>query len=659
MILKKTPLARFLTWSIILMQSGVPIATAQTISEMASPEEQWDTWLADKASTLAAQAQEGNLDDYAKSQLRSYPESLANQAITTGINKLLPNAQFRGGVSLDSTRFRSAEVDLLIPVWENSSALMFGQFGLRTHDNDSFNGRTFINAGIGYRQDHGDWLLGVNTFLDADVRYNHLRGSVGLEAFRDTISLSGNYYFPLTNWKESKVIDFHDERPAQGFDIKAKGSLPSVPWIGAELALEKYYGDKVDILGNDTLTKNPQALSGAVSWRPVPIVEFKAGYKDAGSGGSQGEGSININYAFGTPLSDQLDSSRVVPATNASNKTAFVDRNNNIVMEFREQASKISVNALPVSGVAGQTVTLHAGISSRYPVSKVEWFGDQELMAGLHDPSNLNSSLTLPNLPLDITHSKEYGLFIKVTDSRGNSVTSERIPVVVQVNPDTFRAHLNVIHDDVRYEDGVFVLPSPEVGNTDGSIIEWHYVRERSKNEWTSIKPDSVSYSSEASNLSFKSLGGEERDGHWIERVQVIVHEQTNRAVLQPIDLNITATGPNGSHTVTGTVRMTPEIKLINKVSSVAVVFEPGTDELNGSTKAPVVGSTLQAKTLCEATVDCTADFNYQWEVSKDGTYWHSIPGATTATWMMPAMLDNRSMQDLQVRVRVVSEING
>lgn len=668
MTLRPTPLARCLAWALVGSQLFTPVVLAQATlpdvgsATVAEPDlkQQHDQWLASQASTLGGVLQEGNVSDYAKGQLQAIPQSALNDGISRGVSSLLPDAKFRGGITLeDGTKYRSAEADLLLPLHQSTSAILFGQLGFRDHDSSSFNGRTFVNAGLGWRQDAGPWLLGVNTFLDADVKYNHLRGSVGFEAFRDTVGFTGNWYFPLTGWKESRVLELHDERPATGFDLRARGALPSLPWFGAELAYEQYFGDKVDILGNDTLTRDPSAVSGALSWRPVPLLEMKAGYKDAGSGGSQTEVGLNLNYTFGVPLRDQLDPSMVHPATNSSNRTAFVDRNYNIVMEYREQAGRITVHASPVSGLAGQTVILSAGVSSRYPVERIEWSGDAALMAGLQQQGSINSPLVLPELPLDVTDSKEYSLYLTVTDSKGNTVTSERIPVTVSVNPESFRSHLNVIHDEVRREDGKFVVPSPAVNDAAGSVVEWHYVRERSEDEWTSLKPDSVQYRSDSPGLTFKSLGGEERDGHWVERVQVVVNEHVSRAPLAPVDLHITATGPNGVHPVEGTVRMTPEIDLTQKVSSVEVLFTPGTEELNGSTTAPVVGTTLQAKTTCEANTDCSNQFTYQWEVSPDSTTWYAVPGATGQSWLMPAVLDGQSLQNRHVRVRVVSEING
>lgn len=670
MTLNLTPFARWLTWTLVGSQLLTPAALAQgTLAPSASLgadrtaldlQQQHEQWLASQASSLGGVLQDGSVSDYARSRLTAIPQNAVNEGLNQGVESLLPSAQFRGGLTLeDGTRYRSAEADLLIPIHQSTSAILFGQFGIRDHDSGSFNGRTFVNMGIGWRQDAGTWLLGVNSFLDADVKYNHLRGSLGLEASRDTVSFSGNGYFPLTGWKESKVLELHDERPATGFDLRAKGSLPSLPWFSAELAYEQYFGDKVDILGNDTLTRDPSAVSGALSWRPVPLVEVKAGYKDAGSGGSQAEVGFNLNYTFGVPFSDQLDPLHVLPTTNSNNRTAFVDRNYNIVMEYREQVGRITIHASPVSGMAEQTVMLNAGISSRYPIERMEWSGDATLIAGLQQQGNINSSLLLPALPLGVTGSKEFSLYLTVTDTKGNTVTSERIPVTVTVNPESFRSHLNVIHDELIREGDKFIVPSPTVNDEAGAVVEWHYVRERSKDEWTTLKPDSVKYRSDSPGLTFKSLGGEEREGHWVERVQVVVNEHNSRVALAPVDLHITAIGPNGVQPVQGTVRMMPETNLLQKVSTVEVLFTPGTEELNGSTAAPVIGTTLQAKTTCEANSDCTDKFRYQWEVSPNGAAWYAVPGAMDKSWLMPAEMDGQSLQNRLVRVRVVSEISG
>ncbi len=131
---------------------------------------------------------------------------------------------------------------------------------------------------------------GCTTF----IVISHLRGGVGGEVYKDSLAFSGNYYFPLTCWKTSAAHEFHDERPAYGFDLRTKGMFPDFPWFSGELTYEQYYGDKVDLLGNGTLSRNPRAAGAALVWNPVPLLEVRAGYRDAGNGGSQAEGGLSL-----------------------------------------------------------------------------------------------------------------------------------------------------------------------------------------------------------------------------------------------------------------------------------------------------------------------------------------------------------------------------
>ncbi len=58
------------------------------------------------------------------------------------------------------------------------------------------------------------------------------------QVYKDSLAFSGNYYFPLTGWKTSAAHELHDERPAYGFDLRTKGTLPDFPWFSGELTYE-------------------------------------------------------------------------------------------------------------------------------------------------------------------------------------------------------------------------------------------------------------------------------------------------------------------------------------------------------------------------------------------------------------------------------------
>lgn len=613
--------------------------------------------IADSTSRLGQELQNNqSLTDYTKSQVKLLPQDVANDAFKKGMESAFPEAKFRGGVTLeDGKRFRSAEADILFPVALTTSDIMFGQFGIRAHDKSSFDGRTFINTGLGYRAQAGRWLWGANTFIDADAKYNHFRGSLGLELYRENIAFSGNYYFPLTGWKDSKVVDLHEERPAYGWDIRTKGYLPNYPQLGLELAYEKYYGDKVDILGNGSLNSNPESYSAAFIYNPVPLLELKTGFKDASDAGNEVNLNLNLKYSFGVPLSEQLDPSKVSAPTNIQNMTEFVDRNYNIVMEYREQKSKIKISMAPVKGSAGDTLFLTPSVSSRYPVEKYEWVGSPELLPGMGNIYDPYSSIMLPELPLDSVNGKEYTLYLRVTDSKGTTVTSDPIPVSVMLNKSTFDSHIHVLNNDAHHDGVQYVLSPVDVNDPAGMVISWIFVRVTKENneKWVSVKPREVSYTSQAENVLIESLGGEEINGEWVEKFRIKYKDIIKANGAEDIVVSINATGPAGLHKSMAKIKTKAVKDKLSKITSIAIDYPAGTVEENGSVDAPVVGTTLSARTVCETNQDCTTEFNYQWEVS-DGSNWHVVSGVNTSTWSVPAEINGVSLQNRKVRVSAV-----
>lgn len=617
----------------------------------ANDSEEVEQWLAQQSLSVSnALKSDDGAKGYAKDVLRQYPETIGNEYLSEGVKYFAPSARFRGGITLtDGFEFKSADADILIPFTESTTSILFGQLGLRTHDKSSFDGRTFVNTGLGYRHDVGEWMLGVNAFVDTDVKYNNVRGSLGAEAFRDYLSFSGNYYFPLTDWKESKAQDLHDERPAYGFDVRAKGFLPPYPQVGLELAYEQYYGDKVDILGNGKLTNDPYAASANLIYKPVPLVEVTAGYKDANSAGTEGSVGLNFNYVFGQPLSEQLDPNKVSLPNNQQNRTEFVSRNYNIVMAYREQDSRITVSSKPIAGLAGTSVTLSPSVNSRYPIVSYQWLGDADVLAGINNLDAANTTLTLPTLPLDSVEGKSYGLYLKVTDSRGTSVTSERIPVDVALNTSHFKSFVELINEDAVIKDGAYHLP---VGASNEVILSWRFVRVGEGETYAYLKPESFKYHLSAPSMKAESLGGEMVDGAWVERVKVTVNNTAAPNVTLPMIKKISAIGPGEDVPSEATVQLSTQAgSSLDSISQLNINYVAGTLELNGSNVAPVVGTTLSAKAEC-GPKDCSTDYGYTWQISADGTTWEDVDNESGHQWQMPAVLNGKSLQNHRVRVK-------
>ncbi|MEI9540184.1 inverse autotransporter beta domain-containing protein, partial [Enterobacter cancerogenus] len=84
------------------------------------------------------------------------------------------------------------------------------------------------------------WMFGANSFVDYDLSRDHARAGAGLEYWRDFLKLGFNGYTHLTSWKDSPDLDNYQERPANGWDIRAQAWLPSLPQLGGKLTYEQY-----------------------------------------------------------------------------------------------------------------------------------------------------------------------------------------------------------------------------------------------------------------------------------------------------------------------------------------------------------------------------------------------------------------------------------
>lgn len=270
-----------------------------------------------------------------KSQAQSY---LQNQITSSAKNyledTLSPYGKIRTNLSIgEGGDLDGSSLDYFIPLYDNQKTLLFSQ--LSTQRKES---RTMGNIGFGFRQNVSNWLLGGNAFYDYDFTRGHRRLGLGAEAWADYLKISGNYYHPLSSWKDSPDFEFYEERPARGWDVRAESWLPFYPQLGGKIVYEQYYGDEVALFGSDNLQKNPHAVTLGVNYTPVPMVTVGADYK-AGTGDNR-DLSVNatLTYQFGTPISAQLDSENVKTQRSLmGSRHDFVERNNFIILEYREK----------------------------------------------------------------------------------------------------------------------------------------------------------------------------------------------------------------------------------------------------------------------------------------------------------------------------------
>ncbi|WP_227719109.1 Ig-like domain-containing protein, partial [Obesumbacterium proteus] len=305
---------------------------------------------------------------------KSIGEGLINQQINDWLNQ-------KGTARVSVGSDNKIAGDMLLPIIGNNDSLFFSQVGL--HGNED---RNTANLGLGYRQYIGDWMYGVNTFYDYDYTGKNARLGVGGEAWTDYLKLAVNGYYGLTDWHQSHLSDMkdYDERPANGFDLRAEAYLPSYPQLGANIKYEQYFGKGIDLgtgTNPDDLKNNPKALTLGLNYTPVPLVTIK-GEHSVGDKDDSRVG-LDINYRFGVPWAQQISADSVDALRSLMGSMyEFVDRNYEIVMQYRKQdLLRIS---LPnnVAAKAAETIILPLTvIKAKYGLKDVDWTASPEFLA--------------------------------------------------------------------------------------------------------------------------------------------------------------------------------------------------------------------------------------------------------------------------------------
>ncbi|QWA11941.1 Ig-like domain-containing protein [Sodalis ligni] len=347
----------------------------------------------------------------------------------------------------DDFHLDGSAFDLLVPLYDKPNEMLFSQWGYRNKDS-----RNTINIGAGARTWLGSWMYGMNAFYDEDITAHNRRFGMGLEAWRDYLKLSANNYFRLSDWRESRDLEDYNERPANGFDIRAEAYLPSYPQLGGKLIFEQYRGDNVALFGKDNLQNNPYAVTLGVNYTPISLVTLGVDYR-------QGKGDMNdttfnlqMNYRLGASWQSQISADGVASLrTLAGNRYDLVDRNYDIVLQYQKQ--QVIELRLPdhVTGYEGDPLTVTAQVTSKYALDHIDW-NDAEIIAagGKVTQAGQNTlTVTLPPYQHAGAATNLYNLSAVAYDVRKNasntaSTRIEVLPVAAQITA----ANLNATKND-------------------------------------------------------------------------------------------------------------------------------------------------------------------------------------------------------------------
>lgn len=276
-------------------------------------------------------------------------------------------------------RLSSGELAFLYPIAAksdfNTSSTWFVQTGIVLNDKHQYQNRDIANIGLGYRQHYAHFAYGVNAFYDYDWTESHHRASVGLELSTHYVRLNSNYYFPLSDWKQSsqrfESFGLHTSllaRPAESYDVSLTGYIPSIPWVYLDAKYQQFYGRDVEIGYGQQTYSNPSVLSASVHIQPIPLMTFTATYQDEDGSDDHLRFGMQMNYHLGVPFSKQVDPF-AVEASQSLEAALYdlVDRDNQMRLEYREARVitplKVAFKAQQVDVHSGQVIQLSDWIS--------------------------------------------------------------------------------------------------------------------------------------------------------------------------------------------------------------------------------------------------------------------------------------------------------
>lgn len=361
---------------------------------------------------------------------RGWASSQASGAMTDWLSRF-GTARITLGVDEDFS-LKNSQFDFLHPWYETPDNLFFSQHTLHRTDE-----RTQINNGLGWRHFTPTWMSGINFFFDHDLSRYHSRAGIGAEYWRDYLKLSSNGYLRLTNWRSAPELDNdYEARPANGWDVRAESWLPAWPHLGGKLVYEQYYGDEVALFDKDDRQSNPHAITAGLNYTPFPLMTFSAEQRQGKQGENDTRFAVDFTWQPGSAMQKQLDPNEVAARRSlAGSRYDLVDRNNNIVLEYRKKELVRLTLTDPVTGKSGEVKSLVSSLQTKYALKGYNVEATAlEAAGGKVVTTGKDILVTLPAYRFTSTPETDNTWPIEVTaeDAKGNLSNREQSMVVVQ-----------------------------------------------------------------------------------------------------------------------------------------------------------------------------------------------------------------------------------
>ncbi|WP_449546333.1 inverse autotransporter beta domain-containing protein, partial [Lelliottia amnigena] len=330
-------------------------------------------------------------------------------------------------INLDSNySLRGSSFDMLIPAYENKDSLLFTQLGIRNNDS-----RDTFNFGMGVRSLNESAIYGVNFFHDYDLSGENRRVGLGFEVLTNSVKFNANNYFRVTDWHQSKYYQDYDERPANGWDASIHAYVPRYQEVELSMKYEQYKGENVGLINSQNPIKNPKAITFSANYQPFPLLTFGVSHR-VGNGFHDSQITAQLMYSFGEDFSWHIQPNNTKILRDLSYaKYDLVERNNDIVLEYKKQ--DLIYLSLPdeLSGTGGKVITISPNIKSKYSVDRVEWIGESFFKDGGRI-SNSSPNQAFLTLPQNVKSTKQtYTIEAQAFDVKENKSNIEKLILIV------------------------------------------------------------------------------------------------------------------------------------------------------------------------------------------------------------------------------------
>lgn len=190
------------------------------------------------------------------------------------------------------------------------------------------------------------------------------------------------------------------------------------------------------LFDKDDRQSNPHAITAGLNYTPFPLMTFSAEQRQGKQGENDTRFAVDFTWQPGSAMQKQLDPNEVAARRSlAGSRYDLVDRNNNIVLEYRKKELVRLPLTDPVTGKSGEVKSLVSSLQTKYALKGYNVEATAlEAAGGKVVTTGKDILVTLPAYRFTSTPETDNTWPIEVTaeDVKGNLSNREQSMVVVQ-----------------------------------------------------------------------------------------------------------------------------------------------------------------------------------------------------------------------------------